>query len=64
MSALLRSRSGIYVQRFQTPSQSPDDASEYAHKASICKDQPSWPISVSNCIYATYDFGNYLHRIR
>jgi hypothetical protein len=28
------------------------------------KDQPSWPISVSNCIYATYALGNYLHRIR
>jgi hypothetical protein len=22
------------------------------------KDQPSWPISVSNCIYETYDLGN------
>jgi len=24
------------------------------------KDQPSWPISVSNCIYETYDFGETL----
>ena len=23
------------------------------------KDQPSWPISVSNWIYETYDLGNY-----
>jgi len=23
------------------------------------KDQPSWPIYVSNCIYETYDLGNY-----
>jgi hypothetical protein len=28
------------------------------------KDQPSWPIYVSNCIYETYDLGGYLHRIR
>ena len=24
------------------------------------KDQPSWPISVSNCIYETYDLGETL----
>src|SRR4029077_12406184 len=28
------------------------------------KDQPSWPIYVSNCIYETYDLGGCLHRIR
>jgi len=28
------------------------------------KDQPSWPISVSNCIYETYNLGDCLHRIR
>jgi len=34
---------------------------------SICiyiKDQSSRPISVSSCIYETYDLGGYLHRIR
>jgi hypothetical protein len=32
-------------------------------KAHIYKDQPSWPIYVSNCIYETYDLCGYLHRI-
>jgi hypothetical protein len=26
------------------------------------KDQPSWPIYVSNCIYKTYSFSGYLHQ--
>jgi hypothetical protein len=43
------------------PLQAPDDSRESAHKAYIYiyKDQPSWPISVSNCIYETYDLGGY-----
>jgi len=27
----------------------------------IYKDQPAWPIHVSNCIYETYDLGGSLH---
>jgi hypothetical protein len=45
-------------------SQTPDNSKEPAHEAYIYKDQPSWPIYVSNCIYETYDLGGYLHRIR
>jgi len=39
--------------------QAPDDSSESAYKAYIYKDQPSWAIPVSNCIYETYDLGGY-----
>jgi hypothetical protein len=37
-----------------------DDSRESARKAYIYKDQPSRPISVSNCIYETYDLGETL----
>jgi hypothetical protein len=54
-----------HEKRFQTPSQAPDDSRESAHKACVyIKDQPSWQIPVSNCIYETYDLGGYWHRIR
>ena len=44
-----------------TPEQAakPDDSRESAHKAYIYKDQPWWPIYVSNCIYETYDLGGF-----
>ena len=28
-------------------------------RTAVIKDQPSWAISVSNCIYETYDLGGY-----